>query len=58
MSFFLASSHGRLLRDISRNRHPLLGGYTAYFRRFKAHLLLDGIEDAADNMGEAKNKSR
>uniref|UniRef100_M0YR38 Domain X domain-containing protein n=1 Tax=Hordeum vulgare subsp. vulgare TaxID=112509 RepID=M0YR38_HORVV len=45
----LASGRGRFLRDIFRHRPPQQGRYTACFRRYKAHFLLDGIEDAVES---------
>ncbi|VAI78325.1 unnamed protein product [Triticum turgidum subsp. durum] len=46
---FLASGRARLLRGISSHRPPQQGRYTTCFRRYKAHFLLDGIEDAAES---------
>uniref|UniRef100_A0ACD5WB50 Uncharacterized protein n=5 Tax=Avena sativa TaxID=4498 RepID=A0ACD5WB50_AVESA len=55
MSFLASGGRRLLLRDISRHRRPQQGGYLACFRRYKAHFLLDGIEDAsgAENAGDS-----
>ncbi|XP_047092694.1 nuclear intron maturase 4, mitochondrial-like [Lolium rigidum] len=47
MSFLASGGRRLLLRDVSRHRPPQQGSltYTACLRRYKAHFLLDGIED-------------